>query len=149
VVCAYDDWLANQLRELISERKWVLQEFRKPSAWVTAAHVRQPCVAIMQVDFSADQLVALSAIRELHHRNPNAEIVVVCDTKMSDEDRPGWTASALDLGARLVLFPPLTRVVIEDAVSGLMGAQLRRPEPTLHLPPAIDLAAGEYEADPA
>jgi hypothetical protein len=105
-------------------------------------------VAVLQADFTADKPVALAAVAELHRKNPDADVVVVSDTKMSDDDRPGWTAAALDLGARVVLFPPLTRVVLEDTVSGLLDARVSRPAPTPTPPPReIDLAAGEYEAE--
>jgi hypothetical protein len=144
VLCAFDDWLATQLRELVAERRWVLREFRQTAAWVAAAAVRQPCVAVVQADFTAPEPVALAAVAELHGRNPDADVVVVSDTKMGDDDRPGWAAAVTDLGGRLVLFPPLTRAVVEDAVGGLLGARVRRAAPPVR-PAAIDLAAGRYE----
>jgi len=80
-------------------------------------------------------------------------VVAVADVKLPDAERAAWTAALLDLGARYVLFPPLTRPVLEDAVSGLMAATIRRvigevpPTPT----PArderiLDLADGGAEA---
>lgn len=144
LVCAFDDWLATQLRELVAERRWVLREVRQAAAWVAAAD-RTPCVAVLQADFTADTPTASQAVAALHRRNPDADVVVVCDTKMGDDDRPRWAAAVLDLGARLVLFPPLTKAAVEDAVSGLMTVRVNRPpEPA---PAAIDLAAGGFEAD--
>ena len=143
-LCAFDDWLANQLRELVAERKWVLRAGRQSAAWVEAAAERRPCVAVIQADFTADKPTALTAVGELHRRNPDADIVVVSDTKMSDEDRPVWTAAAFDLGARLVLFPPLTKAAVEDAVSGLMDARVKRQAIT-GAETEIDLAAGGHE----
>lgn len=147
VLFAFDDWLGNQLRELVIERKWVLREVRQIAGWLTAAAERKPCVAVIQADFTADRPTAMTAIAELHRKNSDTDVVVVSDTKMSDDDRPGWTAAALDVGARLVLFPPLTRAVLEDAVSGLMDARVKRPVPAPAVPKEIDLAAGEYEAE--
>jgi hypothetical protein len=46
--------------------------------------------------------------------------------KLSDADRIAWTAALIDLGARYVLFPPLTKPVLEDVISGLMAAAIRR-----------------------
>ena len=149
VLFAFDDWLGNQLREFVAERKWVLREVRQVAGWLTAAAEWRPCVAVIQADFTSERPTALKAVAELHGLNSDTDVVVVSDTKMSDDDRPGWTAAALDLGARLVLYPPLTRAVLEDAVSGLMDARVKR-SPVLPRPaPAteIDLAAGEYEAD--
>lgn len=149
VVCAFDDWLATQLRELVAERRWVLRDGRQAAAWVAAASGRQPCVAVLQADPTADEPTAPKSVAELHRRNPDADIVVVCDLKLSDDDRPRWAATLLDLGARLVLFPPLTKPALEDAVSGLMGTRVKgvSADPPASTLPSIDLAAGGYEAD--
>lgn len=146
VVWAFDDWLAAQLREAVGERRWVLQSVRTHAEWATATATRGPCVAVVQVDPTTDTDKELSAVVELHWANPDADVVVVCDAKLNDDDRPPWTAAALDLGARLVLYPPLTRAVLEDAVLGLMERRAGTPPPT---PPAeeIDLAAGDFEAE--
>lgn len=143
VVCAFDDWLANQLREAVGERKWVLTEVRTPAGWVSAAG-GGPCVAVIQVDPTADEPTQLEWVGELPRTRPDADVVVVCDVKLSDDDRPGWTAVALDLGARLVLYPPLTRAVLEDAVLGLMERRVAA-EPPPDPPAEIDLAAGDFE----
>jgi biotin carboxyl carrier protein len=55
-----------------------------------------------------------------------APVVAVSDLKFNDADRVAWTAALFDLGARYALFPPLTKPVIEDVVSGLMAAAARR-----------------------
>ena len=145
VVWAFDDGLAAQIRVAVAERKWLLTSVRSADGWATAAG-GGPCVAVVQADTTGDSDKALSAVGELHRTRPDADVVVVCDVKLNDEDRPPWTAAALDLGARLVLYPPLTRTVLEDAVIGLME---RRVGPPLHQADdkEIDLAAGEYEAE--
>jgi DNA-binding NarL/FixJ family response regulator len=145
VVCAFDDWLAAQLREAVAERKWVLKEVRTADGWVNEA-TTGACVAVVQADPTADTDKALSAVGRLHRANPDADVVVVCDLKLNDDDRPPWTAAALDLGARLVLYPPLTRAVLEDAVVGLMEHRFGSPPPPVK-GDEIDLAAGEYEAE--
>ena len=145
VLCAYDDWLGLQLREGLAERRWVLREFRLPSAWADAAAERGPCTAVIQLDFSDEKLGGLEAVVEVRLRNPDAEIVVVCDTKLAEEDRALWLSTALDLGARLVLFPPLTRPVLEDAVLGLLEHRIGQiAEPAAA---EIDLADGEFESE--
>jgi hypothetical protein len=35
-------------------------------------------------------------------------------------------ALAYDIGARYVMFPPLTRTLVEDIVAGLMAATIKR-----------------------
>lgn len=146
VVAAPDDWLADQLRETVAERRWVLQSVRSPDGWRSAVAAGGPCVAVIQIDPTAEAEKPLAVVGELHRTHPDADLLVVCDVKLNDDDRPGWTATLLDLGARLVLYPPLTRPVLEDAVLGLMERRVG----TVALPPPpaeIDLAAGEFEAD--
>jgi hypothetical protein len=145
VVWAFDDWLAAQLHEAVSERRWLLHSVRSADGWASAAG-GGPCVAVVQVDPTADSDRALSAVADLHRTRPDADVVVVCDAKLNEDDRPVWTAAALDLGARLVLYPPLTKTVLEDAVLGLLECRVGSPPPP---PPEkeIDLAAGNFEAE--
>ncbi len=144
IVCAPDDWLADQLRESASERGWVVRVTRLPAAWVAAVADGGPCVALIQLDPHTDPHKPLAAVGELHRKRPDADVMTVFDVKLSDDDRPAWTAAALDLGARLVLHPPLTRTVLEDAVIGLMEARVGAVPPADDAP-EIDLASGEYE----
>jgi len=162
VVWAFDDWLANQLREAVTERKWVLQSVRTHAEWVKATGTHGPCVAVVQADPTGESEKQLAEVGELYRTNPDTDVVLVCDVKLNDEDRPPWTAAALDLGARLVLYPPLTQTVLEDAVVGLMERKVGvRERPVRSSPPSpqnpplagkeveeeIDLAAGDFEAE--
>ncbi|MCU0706586.1 MAG: hypothetical protein MUF18_21735 [Fimbriiglobus sp.] len=144
VVWAFDGWLASQLREAITERRWVMQTVNTPAEWRKATATA--CVAVIQADPTAADNQALTAVSELHRGNPDADVVVVCDMKLNDDDRPPWTAAALDLGARLVLYPPLTKVVLEDAVLGLMERRFGVHMGT-EKEEAIDLAEGNFEAE--
>jgi hypothetical protein len=65
-------------------------------------------------------------IADVRTAHPDVPVIAVSDVKLSDADRGAWTAALFDLGARYVLFPPLTRPVLEDVVSGLMAAAIRR-----------------------
>lgn len=145
VVWAFDDWLATRLREAVSERGWLLLTVRSADAWAKAA-AGGPCVAVVQADLTGDSEKGLSAVSELNRTRPDADVVLVCDVKLNDEDRPPWTAAALDLGARLVLYPPLTKTVLEDAVIGLMERRVGPPSPAPKHE-EIDLAAGDFEAE--
>jgi hypothetical protein len=146
VVWAFDHWLAAQLGEAVGERKWLLQSVSTHAEWVKATGSGGPCVAVVQADPTADGDRLLSAVGELHRTHPAVDVVVVCDVKLNDDDRPPWTAAALDLGARLVLYPPLTKAVLEDAVVGLMEHKVGSPPPAPK-DEEIDLAAGDFEAE--
>ena len=76
--------------------------------------------------------------------------MVLAGSKLTDDDRPGWAAAVLDLGAAAVLYPPVERSVLDDLLTTLMASTVKRvvgklPPPTDDAP--IDLAAGDFEAD--
>lgn len=149
VVCAFDDWAANQLRDLAADYRWVLRDTRRPDAVSSFLAESRPTVLIVQVDPSAEKLGPLELVADVHHRHPDDAVVVLSDAKLSEESRAAWAAAVLDLGARFVLFPPLTRPVLEDLVSGLMTATIRRAGRDVALPesPTIDLADEGHEDD--
>lgn len=126
VICAFDDWVANQLKPLVAEQKWVLRECRQPAAALAAACESRPTVLLVQVDPNADALAPLSLVADAAGVAPDVAVAVVSDAKLNEADRAAWTAAVFDLGARFVLFPPLTRPVLEDLVSGLMASVCRR-----------------------
>lgn len=149
VVFAFDDWLAKQLRELATESRWLLREVRQPGACLALLRDGRPTVLFAQLDPHADTAAPLALVADAHRLTPDAAAVVVSDVKLGEADRAAWTAAALGLGARYVLFPPLSRPVLEDVASGLMAAAVRRaafdarPDPA---EPVIDLAE-EGQAD--
>jgi hypothetical protein len=122
-----DGWIARQLRELAQENRWLLRSVR------TAGRVRQLlapgqfcAICLIQFEPWAERSEAVELIAELHLRYPDVPVVAVSDVKLSEAERSAWTAALFDLGAYYVLFPPLTRPVLEDLVSGLMAATIRR-----------------------
>ena len=155
VVCGFDDWIANQLRELASETRWLLNDVRLTTAIAGHLEALRPTVLLLQADPTSPKLDVLETLAEVHRRSPDVPIVVLSDAKLPDELRANWTASVLDLGACCVLFPPYTRLLLEDLVTGLMTATIRRtigePVPTPNVAPkstteeTIDLAEGHYE----
>lgn len=153
VVLAFDEWLGKQLRELAAEARWLVRETRQAAACLGLARDPRPTVLLVQADPHDDAAAALALVADVHRMAPDVATVVVSDVKLAEDDRVAWTAVALDLGARYVLFPPLSRPVIEDIVSGLMAAAVRRALPADPVAPArpaepaaIDLAE-EGQAD--
>jgi hypothetical protein len=145
VVCAFDAWAANQLRELAAAQRWLLREVRQPAAALELAREPRPTVLMVQADPTADRQDPLRLVADAHRLAPDAAAVVLSDVKLSDDDRASWTATVLDLGARYVLFPPLQRPVLEDLVGGLMAATLRRVVGPEAGGGTIDLADERYE----
>lgn len=147
VVCAFDAWAANQLRELADGHRWLLREVRQPAAALELARQARPTVLVVQADPTADRPDPLRLVADARRLAPDAAAVVLSDVKLSDDDRASWTATVLDLGARYVLFPPLQRSVLEDLVGGLMAATLRRVVGPEAAGGTIDLADERYEDD--
>ena len=81
---------------------------------------------IVQVELADDKPAALKLIADVRRTCADVPVVAVSDVKLNDADRVAWTAALFDLGARYALFPPLTKPVLEDVVSGLMAAAVRR-----------------------
>jgi hypothetical protein len=111
----------------------------------TLAGDRGPCVLVVQVELAEDKPGPLRMIAEMCRDRPDVPVVAVSDVKMNDADRVAWTAALFDLGARYVLFPPLTKPVLEDVVSGLMTAAIRR---TVGDAPALAPAAKDAKPKP-
>jgi len=120
LIFAFDDWLSNQLREAAAERRWLIHEVRRLDSFRTAiAEVRTRVIVVQLERAEAGEIY--TAIVQLLKIQPETPIVIVSDTKVPEVERAEWAARWFDLGARFVMFPPLTRAILEDAVVGLMG----------------------------
>lgn len=147
VILAFDDWLGKQLAEFANDHRWLLKEVRQTGACLTLLREPRPTVLLAQLDPHAESIAdSLQFLIDVHRLHPSVATVVVSDVKLSEDDRVAWTGTAFDLGARFILFPPLTRPVLEDLVGGLMASILERtgreaptiaPRPP---EPVIDLA---------
>jgi hypothetical protein len=126
IVLDADGWLAKQLRELAAESRWLVRPARTADTALSLARGRSPAVLVVQFEPGEDKPAALALVADAHRLAPGVPVVAVADAKMPDAERAAWTAALLDLGARYVLFPPLTKSVLEDVVSGLMTATIRR-----------------------
>ncbi len=144
VILAFDDWLANQLTPLATEHKWLLKDQRQSAGALAILNEPRPTVFVVQLDPHHEQAAAFDVVADALRIAPQVATVVVSDAKLPEAERAAWTTAALDFGARYVLFPPLTRSVLEDVVSGLMASLIRRlasnvawqkvsPEPVIDL----------------
>lgn len=126
VILESDGWLAKHLRPLADENRWLIREPRAVESALGFACEFRPAVLIVQLDLTAATTAPFSLIAEVHRHCPDVSVVAISDVKLNDSDRIAWTALLMDLGSRFVLFPPLTRPVVEDVVSGLMAVSVRR-----------------------
>ncbi|HXD88835.1 MAG TPA: hypothetical protein VN641_20255 [Urbifossiella sp.] len=145
-----DGWVARQLAELAEESRWLLKEPKSRDAVLALVRDLRPTVLFLRVDPSDEKHPGLAILTDVLRSNPDAAIVAVSDVKLPDADRAAWTALLFDLGARYVLFPPLTGPILEDLASGLMAAAIRRvvgvESPPRPAESPIDLASEEAHA---
>lgn len=127
IVWESDGWMARQLRDLTQENRWLLRPVRSAHGLQRLLAPGEACaVCLVQFEPWVERPEPIELIAQLHLRHPDVPVVAVADVKLSEPERAAWTAALFDLGARYVLFPPLTRPVLEDLVSGLMLATIRR-----------------------
>lgn len=126
VILEADGWVARQLADLAAEGGWLVRPARAADPAAALVRERRPCVLFVRAELDDAAPGPLRLVAEVAREFPDVPVVVVSDVKLNDADRVQWAAALYDLGARLVLFPPLTRPVLEDAASGLMAAALRR-----------------------
>jgi chemotaxis response regulator CheB len=137
VVYESDGALAAQVRRLAGDNAWLVRESRQPDSCLQLLAEVRPSVLLLKIERELrDGLTLLGRVAE---RAPDCPVVLVSDVKMEGaEQRAQISALAMDLGARYVLFPPHQTPVIEDLVSGLMAATIRR---------VVGTSADEGESD--
>jgi transposase InsO family protein len=143
VVLALDDWLGRQVAELARRRRWLLREARQFGAAMRMLTPPRPTVLLAQLDPRREQADGLQFLADVHIQCPDTATVAVSDVKINhDAERSLWTATVLDLGARAVLYPPLTKPVLEEIVDRMMTAVIDRTRPGWEPPgeAVIDLA---------
>jgi DNA-binding NtrC family response regulator len=125
VVYESDGALAEQISDLARENGWLVRESRQPDACVNYLCEARPAALLLKLERKMiDELTLLFTINE---KVPDCPVVVISDVKLDGaRERSNLSALAYDLGARFVMFPPLTKTVVEDLVSGLMAATIRR-----------------------
>jgi hypothetical protein len=126
VVVEHDGWIARHLGDLAADGGWVVRGTRGVAAAGELVRAPGPCVLLVQIELAEDKPAPLRLIAEVRRARPDVAVVAVSDVKLPDPDRVAWTAALFDLGVRYVLFPPLTKPILEDVVSALMAATIRR-----------------------
>jgi len=125
VVYESDGSLAGQIRRLAEENSWLVRESRQPAACLELVSEVRPSLLLLKLE--RELQVGLTLLAQVAERAPDCPVVLVSDVKMEGaEQRAQLSALAMDLGARYVLFPPHQTPVIEDLVSGLLTAAIRR-----------------------
>lgn len=153
VTVSADETLADHLRDLAGVHRWRLRDVRTPAGLAPLLAGPRPMVILWVIDAAATAAANDAALATVHRSFPDVPIVVVSPTKLSDDERPAWSAARLNLGAGHILFPPWTKLVLEDLAGGLLAASIRRltgkdpPPPLPRGDVAIDLAEGLYEDD--
>lgn len=126
IVFEHDGWLAKQLGELAADSRWLVRVTKTTDTALSLARSGSPAVLLVQFEPTGEKPDPLALVADVHRLAPDVAVAAVSDSKLPEGERAMWTAALLDLGARYVLFPPITRPVLEDVVSGLMAAVVRR-----------------------
>jgi DNA-binding response OmpR family regulator len=125
VVYESDGTLAGMVRKLAADHQWLVRESRQPEACLNLLVESRPSLLLLQLE--GELLDGMTLLGQVAEQAPDCPVVLVSDVKMEGADqRAQLSALAFDLGARYVLFPPLQQPVIEDLVTGLMEATIRR-----------------------
>jgi len=122
VVCSPDNWIANQLRELAHDRKVLLYEVQHVHAARRLLENGYFTVFVLQIEAASVSTPVLELVGDVSFLGSQVRTIIVIDTKLNEDDQFMWTVSLFEIGTELVLFPPLTRTILEDAVGELLDA---------------------------
>ena len=124
VIYEADGWLAAQVAVLAREHAWLVRESRQPEACLELLRDNRPAVLLVKLERKLDEFRLIASVRE---RVPECPIAVFSDAKFEGvAQRASLASLAYDLGVRYVMFPPLTRTLVEDVAAGLMAATIQR-----------------------
>jgi hypothetical protein len=114
VVYEADSRLADGLREAAQKQGWWLREVRQPDGAIGL--LQSGGFGVLVIKLGRDLERELSLLEKITWQLPDVATVVVGDAANASLEDLAW-----DLGARLVLFPPLPRHGLAEVVSGLLG----------------------------
>jgi hypothetical protein len=113
-----DGRLAALVRSGLEERKlkWVLREPRDPAGCLRLLAGGVPAVVVIKLGRDLEREMTL--LERIAFGHPEARTVLVGDAEHVALAGTGW-----DLGAALVLLPPMAREGLPEIVVGLMGKE--------------------------
>jgi hypothetical protein len=127
VILALDDWLSRQVHELVKQRGWLLRDARQFKSAKKMLAPPRPTVLIAQLDPRQEKPDGPQFLADVHLSFPDVLTLAVSDIKINhDDERAQWTATMLDLGAKAVMYPPLTKPVLEEVLGQMMSAVYER-----------------------
>ena len=125
VIYERDGFLAEQVRELAREHRWVVRESRQADACLKILRDPGPAVLLIKVDKEA--LDGMALIGRAFESAPHCPLALFFDEKQEGAGQRALLAGlAYDLGASAVVFPPLTQSAVEDLAAGLMAGAVAR-----------------------
>jgi DNA-binding NarL/FixJ family response regulator len=137
-----DGRLAEQFRregEQSKPRQWVLREARSADACLRLLRGGAPTALVLKT--GKDLVRELALADRVKASYPDTAIIVVGDT-----DNPVLAGLAWDLGASLVLFPPLPRQWLVEITTGLLTRAAHCQLAAAGAEPALDVLLPDEEA---
>jgi hypothetical protein len=142
LVYEQDGRLAGFLRAVSAKQnlKWALREPRRLESCMQLLARGGPNVLVLKV--GTDLVRELTLLERVNYLFPDTATVVVGDT-----DNPLLAGLLWDLGATLVLFPPLSRLELPAVVAQLLGLTSSAPVSPDHALSSEPLDASEADTE--
>jgi hypothetical protein len=115
LIYEHDGRLGRLLQGLAQSRGWSLAGVRQVGACLRALRQGTPTALVLKMGRDLEREAVL--LEQVTWQYPEVATVVV-----GDVDHASLAGLSWDLGARCVLFPPLSRDHLPGVVAGLMGA---------------------------
>jgi hypothetical protein len=125
IIYETDGWLASQVGDMARDHGWLVRESRHVESCLSLLCDLRPAILLLKLERKLIDELSLLAL--VHKKVPECPVFVFSDVKFEGgAQRTTLAGLAYDLGARCVMFPPLTRTAIEDVVAGSMEAVIKR-----------------------
>ncbi len=118
-----DGAIAELLGKLAADQGWLIRQCR--SAETIFELLKESRISVVFLKFERDLLSGLELLSQITSLYPDCSVVVVSDVKADSQQRENLACLVFDLGAKYIVFPPLTQPVAEDLANGCMISSLR------------------------